>query len=255
MLIVLDTNVVFSDPLLNKAPAVTVNDTADKPCHRLTLPQVVFDEAVQKRREQAEEAVRKLRTALAGLNHLGLKPNLVVPGDGDIDKAIAEYTGHLDRLFPVDTRLPYPNESHDIIALRAMSKRRPFTKSDRGYRDTLIWLSVVGYLKESDEPVILVSGDSAFRKSNDTNEPHEDLLGDLFSEGIESTRITLYRNLGELVGDYIAPELDTLESIKTVLEDSLLSRKYLEDEVSVLLNESIYEVSYGSYKEMNSFTV
>ena len=60
MLIVLDTSVVFSDPLLDKADALAVNASADKLGHRLTLPQVVFDEAVQKRREQTEEAVSKL---------------------------------------------------------------------------------------------------------------------------------------------------------------------------------------------------
>lgn len=255
MLIVLDTNVVFSDPRLEKADALAVKNAADKLGYRLTLPEVVFDEAIGKRKEQIKETVHKLISALRELKSRGIEHDPVIPGDSDISEAIAKYTSHLNRLFPQDVRLPYPEEAHAAVAQRAISKRRPFMGHDRGYRDTLIWLAIMSFLKDSNEPVKLVSADSAFRKSKDTNELHEDLLRDLTSEGIDTTRLALYKGLGQLVGDLVAPQLDTLEDIKTLLEDTLLSGDNLGDQVSILLNESIDEVQLGSYKESDYFTV
>ena len=79
---------------------------------------------------------------------------------------------------------PYPDISHEIIARRALDRRKPFdVRGHNGYRDTLLWISVLS--AATDSKVMFVSDNSAdFAKNKQMpTELADDLLKDLTAAG------------------------------------------------------------------------
>jgi len=57
--------------------------------------------------------------------------------------------------------ISYENISQKVVVERAIRSIKPFTNQEKGYRDTLIWLSFLAYLQEND-----IEGDVAFITNN-----------------------------------------------------------------------------------------
>ena len=77
MLIILDNNVLFQDPSLDKADATVIRETAEQLGYRIVLPEIVFDEAVQKRKEHIEVAINRLKRANRELKGNGIEQDQV----------------------------------------------------------------------------------------------------------------------------------------------------------------------------------
>ena len=43
-----------------------------------------------------------------------------------------------------------------------MAQRRPFIGKARGYRDTLLWLTILSHLRDADEKIALICDDNGF---------------------------------------------------------------------------------------------
>jgi len=97
------------------------------------------------------------------------------------------------------TILPYPDVSHRDVTARALARRRPFDSlGHEGYRDALIWESVLAFARTlARERVVLVS-----RNSKDfadaAGDLHADLRRDVAALTTAST-VTLVRDVGRLV--------------------------------------------------------
>lgn len=260
MFVVLDTNALYADPLLENAAGVALRDAAERLGYRLLLPQVVFDEAVQKQREKIVQATSKLKDAARLLDGYRLALPLDIPTDAGfaeaIDAAVLQYRSELAKLFVGDDRLPYPDDTQQSMAERALTKRRPFLEHDRGYRDTLLWRSILVRAATADDQIYLITGDHGFRRDRDTNELHPELIHEAEELGVPADRIQLLANLGEFVGQFILPQLEAIDEVKMALiNHTLETPSDIEDEVGILLNESLYEVQFGSYKEPEYFVI
>lgn len=94
--------------------------------------------------------------------------------DGILQDIQCDIQSNLESLF--ENRIIKYDESGDtfkIIINRALEKIRPFVldnknaKSDKGFKDTIIWLSVIEYFKNQGENnVIFVSDDTVFASNN-----------------------------------------------------------------------------------------
>ena len=62
--------------------------------------------------------------------------------------------------------MPYPDIPHEEMARRALDRKAPFpngqTKNEDAYRDALIWVNVLGMVKASDDPIVLITNDHDF---------------------------------------------------------------------------------------------
>ena len=101
--------------------------------------------------------------------------------------------------------LPYPETAHASIVRRAISRQRPFDEKGSGYRDTLIWLSVLEIAGATDMNVVLVSGDSDFK--DDADNLHPDLINELSVHGYADDKVTLVTTVAKIIDEYIRPNL------------------------------------------------
>jgi hypothetical protein len=126
----------------------------------LLVAEICFDEAVNLFREDVEEALRQARKAERALLDLGAVDK-AAPAPS-IEDAVQEYRQSLRFLLDSANAqwLPYPVVAHDVVARRALSRLQPFDRQGRnGYRDVLLWESILAAANASD-PIVLVSRDA-----------------------------------------------------------------------------------------------
>ena len=131
-----------------------------------------------------------------------------------------------------------------------MAQRRPFIGKDRGYRDTLLWLTILSHLRDADEKIALICDDNGFSRSRDQDELHPHLLEDLADAALSGDSVVLYKSLGSFVGDHVAPRLESLEGTKEGIKSGTIDALTdLDDKVGIFLDETVTEVYYGGYRD------
>ena len=155
-IIVVDTNILYSTPSLRHHYFQSLSDNAEKWGVKLVVPEVVYMETVKVVRRvwgETAVAVSNLKVGQFGMNS---------------EKAVIEAKIQADmESYPDDLRerlaslgfeiVPVPNIPHIEIAERSAERRAPYVAgaSDPrqipkdGYRDTLIWLTVMDVAKSN----------------------------------------------------------------------------------------------------------
>jgi hypothetical protein len=127
----------------------------------LCVPELVLDETVNLWREAAESQEERWRASGLRLVDMGLL------SQDDIDKELdpldtaAKKRDELEReLAEVGASIPpLPDVDHRKVVERALSRTQPFDREGRhGYRDVLLWETVLELLDDGNE-VLLVSAD------------------------------------------------------------------------------------------------
>lgn len=132
----------------------------------------------------------------------------------------------------------FANISNQIVVERAIKQKLPFRQNEKGYRDTLIWLSLLENLSqknESDEVIFISENIDDFYLKNETRF-HDDLQADLIAGNIKCS---------------IKPFLtlpDFLETIK--LEEEAFST----EKVSEYVNEIEREITYATEEYLSDLS-
>jgi predicted nucleic acid-binding protein len=193
----LDTNVFVADWMLESAAGKAVISEAESGDIRLLIPELVLREARRKYQEAFRSALNELRKAGANLQRLPVGgPEL--PADSsliDSDQVADQYLKALrERLASAGAEfLPIPSAPHEEVLARAFLGKPPFDSLGRnGYRDTLIWLSVLEFASESSS-LVIVTNDGHFAQDGQL---HPELVDDLHQYAVGlSDRFSLYPSL------------------------------------------------------------
>ena len=227
--IVLDTSVFVPDFRMRSATLRAVLKSARDLRDELLVPAVVVDELVNKFREDLEtarEAFVRARGRLFGL--LDQKRS-----DYKVDVAlhVDEYAKWLQAEFKsqrIDT-LDYPNAGHEDLVRRALERRKPFTADgQRGYRDALIWESVLcGLRYDSDETFFVSRNTRDFADPDREDLLHPDLLSDIESLHKRGLRFRFFPGLEELLAGGMAPRQKVLPELRSDVESGRLGQRDL----------------------------
>ncbi|MEN6372888.1 MAG: PIN domain-containing protein [Armatimonadota bacterium] len=244
---VLDSNVLISDFRLQGRSINDLWDASQTLGYTVYIPQVVIDEVVGKYEEFLQENVAQLRKSLAAIRRLTGNDLLDAPSIAQVLPSPSEYRHWL--LDEIHSRLwkvvPYPNVSHEELVSRIINKRKPFYRGERGYRDALVWATVVELAQQSKSTILLVTANvSDFGESSSNGETtlHNQLCEDLAMLGIEASQVKLFTGLGVLVEACVTPELSQLEAVQTKLSSGEYPDLDLEREIS----SCIYNVLEGT---------
>lgn len=232
MLIVVDANVLVSDkgrqkPVWSDAPA-----NGD----RFLVPEVAFLEFVAHRGRELDglisalKAAPSIHSAVRGRGHLAREIEELKLARPHVEQTEREMFA-----FEKIDIVPLPDGiMHLDLVRRAADRIRPFNdQGNGGYRDTLIWLTVLELAKSNpDDEVVLVSNDStAFATSKNSPELHRCLADELKKEALED-RVRWVRTLDELQippAPDAPPELLRRRALFDFLEQSLLDKSYSAD--------------------------
>ncbi len=221
MQVVLDTNIIVADYHLVGTHAITFRDASKRLGYSLAIPGVVFDETINKYNEELRECTKTIKKGLKKIRKLTGRE---IPLDGlqeSLDLTAEEYKTKLIKT--IDSVkgliLRYPIITHEKLVRRALNRKKPFHKEGRGYRDALIWETVLEIAKADNKPVIFIT---ANRKEYFGPESglHLDLLSDLKELGIDEDKVKIYKDFSDFNQKYIIPRLQHLEDLRDQLSRS-----------------------------------
>ncbi len=194
--VVLDAS-VFSghDRYLDSAAGRLLRDESAAGRVRIAVPEVVLIESEANHRRAVQAARERLVAAHEALREL------TTPQGRDLRPWRLHYREELEAVLhnAGGELLPIPAVSHLRLLERAALRQRPFDARGEGYREALVWESVLELLDSRPEPVMLVSdAHAAFSKSRAHPELAADLVTELQERGQER-RVVLYFELGQFV--------------------------------------------------------
>ena len=219
LLVLLDTTVLWTDPWL-EAPDVRALLTMSRHGVRVLIPNIVLLEQERHVRDGVEACTREMMRSLGKLSRLTgrMFPNPVHGLDsGEAAKHYAlEMRKRLDAAGAIV--LATPEVSHNELVVRAIHKKKPFDNAGRGYRDALIWYSVmeaIGHVEAGDIVQFIWVTDNIADFGDNEGNLHPDLRDEVLTRRSDITLSTcLARAVREVWNEklaWLAPRSPELE--------------------------------------------
>jgi hypothetical protein len=220
--VVVDTNVLGTGrPFSTNAYSRALEESRAERI-RLVVPELVIREAVNTWASTIADLDRALSLTHRKLARAGVHPG-ALPDAVDVGRerrllslAVRE---ELERAHAIVA--PFPDAPHADVVERALDRRQPFDVGGKeGYRDTLIWETVLELVRDGRE-VLLVSNDRrafcAERKQDGLLAPS--LVRDVEEAGGASDSVRLAHDLGSALEDLAATDQQVRERAEDLFED------------------------------------
>ena len=223
MLIIPDTNILYSDPFLEGVQVRTILAAESHTDIRLVVPEVVVDELRNHVEERLRETIKnadKVRRDYANLSGLDdYSVNIMISADQR--KAVLDrFDRRIQQLAEEGRILSYPVQSPKELSHRSIKGQAPFQGKDRGMRDTFVWLTVKDRaIKDTGvgSRIALVAADKAFWDKNQ-RKLAEGLERELNDAGVPLDAITMHRTLQDVIGTFISGKLPHIEWVRVAIE-------------------------------------
>lgn len=219
MRIVLDSSVVVEhDWNLANNDAQALLAACDRGAIELFVPQVVISEVVNRYEKRESKKIKALNDARAEL-HKMRGPR----SGGQLEGEAESQPGYLTHLWKVirdaGGEIPgFPEVTHEELVRRALTGRRPFDDNGRlGYRDTLIWYTVLEVARDG-HTVVLATEDGDFRSADGAGGLHEHLIADLRQRGVDPERVSVVPSLAAVVQQVLEPAFYLLKELNAQLD-------------------------------------
>ena len=207
---VLDANTVIAEQYGASAHMRALLSASSAVGFQVHLPKVVLEEIAAKYERELSKNAKEAGKSLSNLSRLlGRSIDSSVEGFDSKEETKAFRERLRYRLGMTESRiLDYPDTLHETLVKRATSRKRPFDDNGSGYRDALIWESVLELAKQVTGPIVLVTKDKDFREGS--GNLHRDLIKDLDRLGLPEDKVILATDLAGLVDQHVRPNLGTL---------------------------------------------
>jgi PIN domain len=204
--VVLDANVFISDYWLRSPSFLLLREFLKGGDTTLVVPKIVFEEVVNHRREDLEKLKSDLRAQAREAGRL-LRSVKAMSWLLDISRADSAepYDKFLStELTGMKAEIPdYADIPHINIVNRDLKRKKPFQQSGKGYRDTLLWETIVRHHVATDVLTAFVTQNSR-DFSGKEGILHSELIRDVNAIGGE---VVLFRDLPAFTDAHIVPYL------------------------------------------------
>lgn len=261
MKVLLDSNIIIADFNLKRPAAQILLSLAKTGTFEVYVPEVVFDEVVNKFRQHLEDRKKDILSAMKTIKDM-VNDDIPIPipiTDEFAQKAHSAYQQRLQIILSENkiSILQYPTTDHKYLAKKAMLQRKPFNVNEKGYRDCLIWENVKSLIPLLSSTPISIST-IAFITNNNSDfmsddKLHNNLLTELKEEGYNTETVKIFKSLKEFDEQIMKPYLEKVDEFKTMVNDGSTLKEILTE---YLYNEYIGQdlcsfefVSPGDYFE------
>lgn len=214
MVLVLDTNIFCNDFHLKSTNFNLLLDNLPVISAELYIPEVVVDETIKKHKEHVEKEITPLFSLNKKLTKYLDIPSIINYQKEELQKITNMFPALFKgKLSSYHTKyIPYPNVSHKDILKRKFSGKKPFKPDGRGYRDYLIWCSILDLLKSNpeEELVFITNNKEDFGRGR----LYEDLIKDLKNINFNMDTFNLYHDIWSFNNSLIVPKLKKLDKVR-----------------------------------------
>ena len=207
---VLDANTVIAERYGGSAHIRALLSASSAVGYKVYLPKVALEEIAAKYERELAKNAKKAGQSLSRLSRL-LDRSLGSPVEefDSTEETKSFREGLLTHLRMTESLIiDYPDTLHETLVKRATSRKRPFDDNGSGYRDAIIWESVLELATQVEGPIVLVTKDKDFREGS--SNLHGDLIKDLERLGLPEDKVILATDLAALVDQHVRPNLGTV---------------------------------------------
>lgn len=217
MYIFLDTNVFYNDWFLNNANFRYLFHYLSNEDGTLLISRLVCQEAENIREREFNSAKIEIERQFGQVRKLtNIDPVFSIPNCSDYN-LLEVLRNRCENSVLVD----YVDVPHDLLVTKALKILKPFSDGEKGYRDSLIWLSLVKFLKDSsiDEEVVFITNNKSdfFLTGKDGFQLHPHLIADLRLFGV-SADIRPYDSLFKFIQDSVDTKDHAIDRQRTRYE-------------------------------------
>ena len=203
---IIDTNFIHLDFFLRGTNITVLAVSANNLGYHVYMPQVVYDEMCNQYNEEVEKAVAQQTKYLEQIDRVSAQRN-VVPAIQK-EKLKGAYPPILKQRCDSlgITVLEYPHISHRDVVQRELQCRKPIKSGTKGYRDTLIWETILEFasiLKDDNSVILLSNNTKDFAK--DSTQLHPDLIEDCSQRGLVDGKVSLISDFDTFIEKEILP--------------------------------------------------
>jgi len=208
MLVIPDTSAFEEDLRLESVQWRLLLENAAAANLTIAVPRVVFREVTNRFREKINKHITSVNNTLAALSALTGK-KLQSPIKADDPQ-------HWLRWFRYKLRerilgrggqiLKIPRISHATLISRDLRRRKPFTESGRGYRDALLWETILQAVRDGQPNIAFICENTRDFAGPDRKHFHSDLIQDLTKLGVEES-VLLFDRLTTFIEEKLWPAL------------------------------------------------
>lgn len=220
MLVILDTTETYRSLKLDTPDYRLLRTFLSGGPATLVVPTIVIEETVNHYRERLAAALKSMNDALRSLGQLVPDLDAITLPTINQEEATVQYQQRLEkRLKELGAQQPdYQEVRLAALVERALKRRRPFDKQGReGFRDAILWETVLGLLKDKPEEVVIVTANTSdFGAHGDLA---EHLRKDLADLGIDEKSVRVCDGLSKFIEEHVKPHLDRLQDIRDQIEE------------------------------------
>jgi len=246
MVIILDTCILCSDYHMKGSYFHLLFDYIKKTKSSLIYPEVVVDEVKNKYKEKIEKYNNEYENAYNNLNKLSINKNDSIIEVNLVKTIVKDYNIYFNNRVRENNIVitKYPKISHKKVVKRALDRKKPFSEDGQtGYRDFLIWETVLNILKNSENNVVFITSNSKdFSISED--QLHPSLIGDLDEKRISKDKLLFYNSLKKFIDKHVIPKLSEIEGLEKIKE-KLVNNSCEELDFHRLLDDELKELLIG----------
>ena len=218
----MDSNIFRGDLLLRSKEIDIMLFYLQKTDSRVVIPQLVFEEIKELYRKVVTERVREYSKAKNNLRLSIIEMPILEEINIDIDKEIGKYIEYVYQRFSLDESdiFPYKNEYLGEVVNRAIQRKKPCGEDGQGFRDAILWLSILDYACEVYEKQIVFISNNTKDFADSKNVLHGDLIQDAQNKNVSI-------NYFVSVKDFIAEHTVKIDFVTHAwLETKLIELKY-----------------------------
>lgn len=251
--IILDSNTIIRDYKLSGKSFKILLNGLSKIDGLLIIPNIVYDEVVNKYSEELQNKINKANTAIDKLNKHFIGKSSLKLSHKSFLASNNKYKNFLKHQIQINriSDMNYPTIRHSDIVSRCLNRKRPFKNDDSGYRDFLLWSNILQLVKKyTKKNIIFITNDQS--DFYDNNELHPDLVNDLKNAKFNLNQFGIYKSIDTFNDATILPVLNALDNIRDELNQGKYRpfnlKKWVEKNISTLVDskeEKIKEIGFG----------
>lgn len=217
MKVILDTNIIIRRKYRLDGPHVAILERAIALGEvELVVPKIAVEETKNKYRETLLKTQQEASDRVANLNGLLSADKQVTLNPIDVNATVMEFSTGFDvRLEELNTTCPeYADIPQADIVSRDLARRRPFRENGRGYRDALLWETVLRKVAVNNSPAFLVTQNiKDFCADDESAALHLHLVADLEARGLPRDAVKICASIEDIVDKHLKPLLPTNDQV------------------------------------------
>lgn len=220
--IVLDSNIYRNDILLRSKDIEILLDYITKTESNLIIPQIIYEEIIGLYERTLTERIVEFKKSYNNLNlMLTEKVDKLSLDSIDVNAESSKYENFIRNKLKVKENfiIKYQNDFLPEISRRAINRQKPCGEKGQGFRDALIWLTIIDYCRVKKKQLVFISNNTEDFANSAKNDLHENLKNECESEGV---KIHYYTSIKEFIDkhstridfidkDWISANLDNKE--------------------------------------------